>query len=96
MADGESERAVYRTSVSTDKATSSRFFFAGPDEAKEFVEQRLDASDGEHTTFETWREDEDGEWVAYTTKDWIVGTVSRETIHSDSDAALRAREEIYG
>lgn len=94
--DDPSERAVYRTSVSTDKANSSRFFFDDPDEAKEFVEQRLDASGGEDTTFDTWREDEEGEWIAYTSDDWIVGTVSRETIHSEAEQALRAREDIYG
>lgn len=93
--DSSAERgpaAVYRTSVSTDKANSSRFFFADPAEAKEFVEQRLD--NGEDTPFATWR-DEGDRWVAYTPDDWIVGTVSQEPIHSDAEQALRAREDIY-
>lgn len=94
MPDSRSEGAVYRTSVSTDPANSSRFFFDSLDAAQEFVEARLAAADD--ATFGSWKRDDDGGWIAYSPDGWIVGAVTRETIHPDAEQALRAQEDTYG
>lgn len=89
----EESSVVYRTSVSTDPANSSRFFFDALDPAQEFVEARLAVADD--AAFDSWQRDGD-EWTAYSPDGWIVGAVTRETVYSDTEQALRAQKDIYG
>jgi hypothetical protein len=94
----ESERVVYRTSVSTDMRSSSNVVFDNLDAAKAFVEARIAANNEEknmsYWAFDSWGEGDD-KWAAYIGGGWAAGFVTKERIHSHADEALRTREDTY-